>query len=253
MKKNCKVVVMLLAGGQGSRLRELTKDMAKPAVPYGGKYRIIDFALSNVANSGLNHIGVLTQYKPHLLNDHIGIGSSWDLDRNNGGLRTLAPFANEFEGRWYKGTANAIYENMNYIEGIDPEYVLVLSGDHIYKMDYTKLIDFHIEKEADASISVIEVPWEDTQRFGIMNIEEDNVITEFDEKPKIAKNNLASMGVYVFNWEVLKEYLKEDVVDDNSSKDFGKDIIPKMLRDNKKLYAYVFDGYWMDVGTIESY
>lgn len=251
--KNCKVVAMLLAGGQGSRLRDLTKDIAKPAVPYGGKYRIIDFALSNVANSGIGDIGILTQYKPHVLNDHIGIGSSWDLDRNNGGLRILAPFANEFEGRWYKGTANAIYENMNYIEGIDPEYVLILSGDHIYKMDYSKLIDFHIEKQADASISVIEVPWEEASRFGIMNIEEGNRINEFDEKPEVPKNNLASMGIYVFNWKVLKEYLLKDIEDPNSSNDFGKDIIPKMLFDDKKLFAYIFEGYWKDVGTLRSY
>lgn len=248
-----RVVAMLLAGGQGSRLKTLTKDIAKPAVPFGGKYRIIDFPLSNAANSGISDIAVLTQYKPALLNTHIGIGSIWDYDRNFGGLRMLQPFTSEDGGRWYTGTANAIYENLDFLEGLDPEYVLILSADHIYKMNYNDLLDAHIEKGADVTISVIEVPWEEASRFGIVNVDEDMKIVEFDEKPENPKNNMASMGIYIFNWEKLRRYLKEDVEDPLSHHDFGKDILPKMLKDGNKLYAWNYKGYWKDVGTVRSY
>ena len=246
------LIAMILAGGQGSRLLNLTKEVAKPAVYFGGKYRIIDFALSNCTNSGIDTVGILTQYQPLVLNSHIGIGASWDLDRNTGGVSMLPPFMSEKGGEWYKGTANAIYQNINYIDGYNPENVLILSGDHIYKMDYSKMLDFHVKKNADATLAVIEVPWEETSRFGIMNTNEDQSIYEFDEKPSKPKSNLASMGIYIFNWKVLREYLINDEMDSNSSNDFGKNVIPSMLNDCMKMFAYPFQGYWKDVGTIES-
>lgn len=249
-KKNC--IAMLLAGGQGSRLGILTKDIAKPAVPYGGKYRIIDFPLSNCTNSGIDTVGVLTQYRPLELNAYIGSGAPWDLDISSGGVFVLPPYQTGKSGEWYRGTANAIYQNMAFIEQYDPEYVLILSGDHIYKMDYNAMLSFHIHSGADATIAVREVPWEDTSRFGIMNTDADNRITEFEEKPKKAKSNKASMGVYVFTWSQLRRYLINDENDKNSSNDFGKNIIPNMLADNQVLCAYSFNGYWKDVGTIES-
>ncbi|PLS14967.1 glucose-1-phosphate adenylyltransferase [Bacillus sp. M6-12] len=247
-----KCVAMLLAGGKGSRLNSLTKNLAKPAVPFGGKYRIIDFTLSNCTNSGIDTVGVLTQYQPLVLNTYIGIGSAWDLDRKNGGVTVLPPYAESSEVKWYTGTASAIYQNLNYIESYNPEYVLILSGDHIYKMDYDLMLSFHEEKEADVTISVIEVPWYEASRFGIMNTNSDQEIIEFDEKPKQPKSNLASMGIYIFKWEVLKEYLEKDALNPDSSRDFGKDIIPMLLEDEKKLMAYPFKGYWKDVGTVES-
>ena len=250
---NSKVVAMLLAGGQGSRLKALTKKVAKPAVPFGGKYRIIDFPLSNAANSGIDNIAILTQYKPFLLNSHIGIGSAWDYDRNIGGLRILSPFMSEGGGRWYTGTANAIYENIDYLDELNPEYVLVLSGDHIYKMDYEELLDAHMEKDAAVTLAVMEVPWEDCSRFGIINVDEDNFIVEFDEKPENPKNNMASMGIYMFNWSILREYLLKDGKDKDSDHDFGKNILPRMLAEENKMYAWVFGGYWKDVGTVRSY
>jgi len=246
------VVAMILAGGQGSRLKVLTKDVAKPAVPFGGKYRIIDFPLSNCSNSGIYTVGVLTQYKPLDLNSHIGIGDAWDLDRRDGGVSILPPYQEEKGGDWYKGTANAIYQNIEYVDRYDPEYVLILSGDHIYKMDYDAMINFHREAKADATIAVIDVPLEEASRFGIMNTNEDNSIYEFEEKPENPKSTNASMGIYVFNWKTLKKYLKLDEENINSSNDFGKDIIPTMLNDGNKLMAYPFKGYWKDVGTIES-
>ncbi len=248
-----KVVAMLLAGGQGSRLKALTRKVAKPAVSFGGKYRIIDFALSNATNSGINDIGILTQYKPYLLNTHIGIGTAWDYDRNNGGLRVLPPFTSEDGGRWYTGTANAIFENIDYLDELDPEYVLILSGDHIYKMDYRMLLKEHVEKKADVTLAVMEVPWEDASRFGIVNVDEDNRIVEFDEKPKKPKNNMASMGIYMFNWKELRKYLIKDNKDKESSNDFGKNVLPLMLEEGKKMYAWSFEGYWKDVGTVRSY
>lgn len=247
------VIAMILAGGQGSRLKSLTRKVAKPAVPYGGKYRIIDFTLSNCANSNIDTVGILTQYQPLVLNSHVGIGIPWDLDRRHGGVKVLPPYTSEQGGRWYLGTANAIYENVNFIEMYDPEYVVILSGDHIYKMDYSKMLDFHKEKLADVTISVIEVPIEEASRFGILNTKDDMSIYEFDEKPKNPKNNLASMGIYIFNWSSLKKYLELDNEDQNSEHDFGKNIIPLMLADNLKLYGYVYDGYWKDVGTIDSF
>lgn len=246
------VVAMILAGGQGSRLGVLTKDLAKPAVPFGGKYRIIDFPLSNCSNSGIYTVGVLTQYKPLDLNSHIGIGDAWDLDRRDGGVSILPPYQEEKGGNWYKGTANAIYQNIEYVDRYNPEYVLILSGDHIYKMDYDSMIDFHKESKADATIAVIDVPLEEASRFGIMNTNDDNSIYEFEEKPKNPKSTNASMGIYVFNWKTLKEYLTEDEKDIKSSNDFGKNIIPSMLNAGKNLMAYPFKGYWKDVGTIES-
>jgi len=243
---------MLLAGGKGSRLNSLTKELAKPAVPFGGKYRIIDFTLSNCANSGIDTVGVLTQYQPLLLNSYIGIGSAWDLDRKDGGVTVLPPYAESSEVKWYTGTASAIFQNLTYLKQYQPEYVLILSGDHIYKMNYESMLDYHIEKRADATISLIEVPWAEASRFGIMNTNEELRITEFDEKPSHPKNNLASMGIYIFNWSILKEYLEMDERDPNSSHDFGKDIIPLLLEENKKLYAYPFKGYWKDVGTVQS-
>lgn len=253
MKKK-QIIAMLLAGGQGSRLKKLTEKIAKPAVAFGGKYRIIDFTLSNCSNSGIDTVGVLTQYEPHVLNDHIGNGSPWDLDRMNGGVTVLQPHTRKNdEGCWYKGTANAIYQNIAFIEKYDPEYVLILSGDHIYKMDYEKMLKFHIEKDADVTISVFNVPLKDASSFGIMNTNDDLSIYEFEEKPKHPKSTLASMGIYIFKWKVLKKYLIDDQQDSTSSNDFGKNIIPNLLRDKMRLYAYPFEGYWKDVGTIESF
>lgn len=253
MRNSNKTAAMLLAGGQGSRLKALTKDMAKPVVPFGGKYRIIDFALSNSTNSEIKDIGVLTQYKPQLLNRHLGIGSAWDYDRNHGGLRILSPYYTEEGGKWFEGTASAIFENINYLDQVNPEYVLILSGDHIYKMDYRKLLDVHKSKGASATIAVMEVDWEEASRFGIMNTDEEDRITEFEEKPANPKSNLASMGIYVFNWKVLRKALIEDDKDKNSTNDFGHDIIPKMLACGDPIYVYKFDGYWKDVGTVRSY
>ena len=246
------IVAMILAGGQGSRLGVLTKNIAKPAVPFGGKYRIIDFPLSNCSNSGIYAVGVLTQYKPFELNAHIGIGNPWDLDRRDGGVSILPPYQEEKGGKWYKGTANAIYQNIEFIDNYDPGYILVLSGDHIYKMNYDSMLDFHKENNADATIAVINVPLKEASRFGIMNTKDDLTVYEFEEKPKKPKSTNASMGIYIFNWQVLKRYLIEDELDLESSNDFGKNIIPKMLKNKSKLMAYPFDGYWKDVGTIES-
>lgn len=245
------MLAMILAGGQGSRLGIFTKTLAKPAVPFGGKYRIIDFVLSNCSNSGIDTVGVLTQYRPLILNTHIGIGSPWDLDRKSGGVSILAPYMGEKEGSWYRGTAHAIYQNIHFIEKYDPEYVLILSGDHIYKMDYNKMLEYHKEKRSKATIAVLEVSREEAKRFGIMNTTSDDRIYEFEEKPKNPKSTLASMGVYIFNWSELKKYLV-DGEKDQSSDDFGKDIIPKMLQDEVDMFAYRFKGYWKDVGTVES-
>ena len=248
--KEC--IAMLLAGGQGSRLYALTKKLAKPAVPFGGKYRIIDFPLSNCVNSGIDTVGILTQYQPLLLNEYIGNGQPWDLDRLYGGVHVLPPYQTATGSDWYKGTANAIYQNINFIERYDPEYVLILSGDHIYKMDYGKMLEFHKDSNADCTIAVLEVPWEEASRFGIMTADENNVITKFEEKPKEPKSNLASMGIYIFTWEKLRKYLTEDEADKTSSNDFGKNIIPNMLADQQRMVAYPFEGYWKDVGTIDS-
>ena len=253
MRNQSGMVCMLLAGGQGSRLKALTRNTAKPAVPFGGKYRIIDFALSNATNSDIHDIGILTQYKPFRLNEHIGIGAAWDYDRTHGGLRLLSPFYSEEGGRWYDGTANAIYENMTYLDNLNPKYVLILSGDHIYKMNYNELLDVHIRKGAEATIAVMEVPWDEAPRFGIMNTDEEDRIIEFEEKPAKPKSNLASMGIYIFNWPTLRKALIEDYKDKNSTYDFGHDIIPKMLKAQMPLYVYRFKGYWKDVGTIKSY
>ena len=252
MKRN-EMMAMLLAGGQGSRLGILTMDKAKPAVAFGGKYRIIDFPMSNYVNSGVDTVGVLTQYQPLTLNAHIGIGVPWDLDRVNGGVSILAPHMREGEiGSWYSGTANAIYQNIDYIDSCNPEYVLILSGDHIYKMDYAAMLKYHKENNADATIAVLEVPMEDASRFGIMNADENDKIYEFEEKPEHPKSNLASMGIYIFTWSNLRKALIEDEKIHPDS-DFGKHIIPKMLGENQSLYAYRFKDYWKDVGTIESY
>ena len=246
-------VAMILAGGQGSRLGALTKKIAKPAVPFGGKYRIIDFPLSNCANSGIDKVGVLTQYRPLELHNYLGTGDAWDLDKSDGGVFILPPYARDKGADWYKGTADAIYQNLNFIDMIDPEYVLVLSGDHIYTMDYAKMLAAHRANKADATIGVFEVPWDEAPRFGIMNTDEkDGRIVEFEEKPAKPKSNLASMGIYIFNRDFLDKYLKEDATDDNSSHDFGKNIIPTMLKDEARMYSYAFEGYWKDVGTIES-
>ena len=251
MKKEC--VAMLLAGGQGSRLHALTSHVAKPAVPFGGKYRIIDFPLSNCINSGIDTVGVLTQYRPMELNAYIGNGEPWDLDRSYGGVHILPPYMREGEkGTWYKGTANAIYQNINFLDTYDPDYVLILSGDHVYKMDYADLLRRHKEAKAACTISVLEVPMEEASRFGIMNVDENDDIYEFEEKPKEPKSNLASMGIYVFTWKKLREYLIRDEADTSSSNDFGKNIIPNMLAAGEKMIAYRFDGYWKDVGTLES-
>ena len=253
MKKK-RIIAMILAGGQGTRLKELTEDLAKPAVAFGGKYRIIDFTLTNCSNSGIDTVGVLTQYEPRILNNHIGRGSPWDLDRMDGGVTVLQPHTRKNDEKgWYKGTANAIYQNIKFIEEYDPEYVLILSGDHIYKMNYDKMLQFHIQKDADVTIGVFKVPLKDAPSFGIMNTKEDMSIYEFEEKPKEPKSDLASMGIYIFNWQSLKKYLDEDEKDPNSSNDFGKNIIPNMLNDGKKLFAYPFKGYWRDVGTIQSF
>lgn len=254
MQDDNRIVAMLLAGGQGSRLKLLTKNVAKPAVPFGGKFRIIDFALSNVTNSGINDIAILTQYKPFELNSHLGIGSPWDFDKGgSGGLKILSPFASEKGGRWFTGTANAIYENIDTIDLMDPKYLLILSGDHIYKMNYNKMLKFHQQNDAACTIAAIEVPMDQASRFGILNTGENNKIIEFEEKPEHPKNNMASMGIYIFNWQELRKYLIEDEKDKNSEHDFGKNIVPKMLNDGKKLFAYKFSGYWKDVGTVRSY
>lgn len=250
--RKTKCLAMILAGGQGSRLGALTKNIAKPAVPFGGKYRIIDFPLSNCANSGIDKVGVLTQYRPLELHNYLGTGSAWDLDKRDGGVFILPPYARDKGADWYKGTADAIYQNLNFIESVDPEYVLVLSGDHIYTMDYSWMIEAHKMNKAEATIGVIEVPWEEAPRFGIMDTAADGRIREFEEKPAKPKSNLASMGIYVFNTAFLKDYLEADAKDTLSSHDFGKNIIPKMLEDKARLYSYAFDGYWKDVGTIES-
>ena len=252
MAKNNECIAMLLAGGQGSRLGVLTKNIAKPAVPYGGKYRIIDFPLSNCVNSGIYTVGVLTQYQPLELNDYIGNGGPWDLDRANGGVHILSPYQQIKGTEWYKGTANAIYQNIQFIDRYNPEYVAILSGDHIYKMDYAKMLQFHKEKNAACTIAMLEVPWEEASRFGLMFVDDDGRITAFEEKPKNPKSNKASMGVYMFTWEKLRKYLIEDEADSDSSNDFGKNVIPAMHEAGERLYAYGFDGYWKDVGTIDS-
>ena len=243
---------MLLAGGQGSRLGILTKNIAKPAVPYGGKYRIIDFPLSNCINSGIETVGVLTQYQPLELNDYIGNGSAWDLDRVRGGVHILSPYQQIKGTQWYKGTANAIYQNINFIDRYNPEYVAVLSGDHIYKMDYSKMLAYHKEKNAACTIAMLEVPWEEASRFGLMFVNDDGSISEFEEKPKNPKSNKASMGVYIFTWSVLRKYLIDDENNPSSGNDFGHDVIPAMHNAGERLFAYQFDGYWKDVGTIDS-
>jgi len=243
---------MLLAGGQGSRLGLLTKEVAKPAVPFGGKFRIIDFPLSNCANSHIDTVGVLTQYQPLELNRYIGSGAPWDLDLSNGGVFVLPPYMKATSGEWYRGTANAIYQNLSFIEQYDPEYVLILSGDHIYKMDYNKMLEAHIAAGADITIAVRPVPMEVAPSFGIMNVDENDHIIEFEEKPAKPKSNLASMGVYIFNWKMLREYLINDENDPNSKNDFGKNIIPNMLNDQRVMLAYRFEDYWKDVGTIAS-
>ena len=251
MKKEC--IAMLLAGGQGSRLYVLTSDVAKPAVPFGGKYRIIDFPLSNCTNSGIDTVGVLTQYKPLELNSYIGSGQPWDLDRLDGGVHILPPYMVEGDkGSWFKGTANAIYQNIGFVDMYDPEYVVILSGDHIYKMNYAKMVEAHKKAGAACTISVLEVPWAEASRFGIMAVDGEDNIVEFQEKPKEPKSNLASMGIYVFTWKKLREYLVSDEADPASSNDFGKNIIPNMLNAGEKMVAYRFEGYWKDVGTLES-
>ncbi len=249
-KKEC--VAMLLAGGQGSRLYALTSRLAKPAVSFGGKYRIIDFTLSNCVNSGIDTVGVLTQYQPLLLNDYIGNGLPWDLDRTFGGVKILPPYQGKKSADWYRGTANAIYQNIEFIERYDPEYVLVLSGDHIYKMDYARMLAAHKRSGADCTIAVIEVPLEEASRFGIMTTDESGRITKFSEKPKHPDSTKASMGIYIFNKEKLFKYLRDDEADEKSSNDFGKNVIPAMLAAGESMYAYPFDGYWKDVGTIRS-
>ena len=246
-KKN--IVAMILAGGQGSRLGLMTKKMAKPAVPFGGKYRIIDFALSNCSNSGIDTVGILTQYKPQVLNSHIGIGTPWDLDRVHGGVAMLPPYMTEAGGDWYKGTANAVYQNMSFLDEYNPDYVLMLSGDHIYKMDYRVMLREHKKNKADATIAVIDVPLEEASRFGIMSTDENMQITEFEEKPKQPKSTLASMGIYIFSYPKLRQYLIEDAQNHESSNDFGKNIIPNMLKNGERLFAYRFEGYWKDVGS----
>ena len=250
--KNKKCVAMLLAGGQGSRLGVLTSKIAKPAVPYGGKYRIIDFPLSNCANSGIDTVGILTQYKPLELNDYVGSGKPWDLDRVSGGVHILPPYQGQDGEGWYKGTANAIYQNIEFIERYNPEYVLILSGDHIYKMDYSKMIKQHTETGAACTIAVLEVSLEEATRFGIMNTDENDTIYEFEEKPPVPKSNLASMGIYVFNWDKLRKYLTEDEKNPDSSNDFGKNIIPMMLGEGELMKVYRFNDYWKDVGTVDS-
>ncbi|MDR2132182.1 MAG: glucose-1-phosphate adenylyltransferase [Clostridiales Family XIII bacterium] len=250
-KKKC--VAMLLAGGQGNRLGALTHSVAKPAVPFGGKYRIIDFSLNNCVGSGIDTVGVLTQYRPLMLNAYIGTGEAWDLNEANGGVHILPPYQKRDGGGWYIGTANAIFQNMDFISGYDPDYVLILSGDHIYSMQYSKMLEFHIESKADVTISAMEVPWEEAGRFGILTAAEDGRVTKFSEKPQNPDSNLASMGVYIFTAKLLADALEEDDNDPDSSKDFGGDVLPRLLAQGKSLYAYRFSGYWKDVGTIESY
>ena len=252
MSRKHECIAMLLAGGQGSRLGILTKNIAKPAVPYGGKYRIIDFPLSNCVNSGIYTVGVLTQYQPLELNDYIGNGQAWDLDRADGGVHILSPYQQIKGTEWYKGTANAIYQNINFIDRYDPEYVAVLSGDHIYKMDYSDMLAYHKEKNADCTIAMLEVPWEEASRFGLMFVDDEGRITAFEEKPKKPKSNKASMGVYMFTWKKLRQYLLDDEANPQSSNDFGHDLIPAMHENGERLFAYAFDGYWKDVGTIDS-
>lgn len=251
MAKN-QIIAMILAGGQGSRLGVLTKNIAKPAVPFGSRYRIVDFPLSNCSNSGIETVGVLSQYQPLDLNTYIGNGQPWDLDRIYGGAFILPPYQKSSGSDWYKGTANAIYQNTRFIDNYEPKYVLILSGDHIYKMDYSKMLRKHISKGADATIAVIDVPWEEASRFGIMDTDAEDFIENFEEKPKNPKSNLASMGVYIFTWEVLRKFLHEDECNLVSTHDFGKDIIPAILESKKKVLAYRFSGYWKDVGTVES-
>ena len=250
VSKDC--VAMILAGGQGSRLGALTKNVAKPAVPFGGKYRIIDFPLSNCVHSGINTVGVLTQYQPLELNRYIGNGNPWDLDRSHGGVYVLPPYQSAKAGEWYKGTANAIYQNLSFLESFKPENVLILSGDHIYKMHYGKMLKAHKESGAAVTIAVMPVPWEEASRFGIMNVDEEGTITDFEEKPAEPKSNLASMGIYIFTYEVLKKYLEADERDPSSANDFGKNIIPAMLENGEKMVSFRFEGYWKDVGTIHS-
>ncbi len=249
-KKEC--VAMLLAGGQGSRLYALTRNMAKPAVPYGGKYRIIDFPLSNCINSGIDTVGVLTQYMPLALNDYIGNGQPWDLDKQYGGAHCLPPYQTALGAEWYKGTANAIYQNINFIERYNPEYVVILSGDHIYKMDYNDMLSFHKDKNADVTIAVIDVPKEEASRFGIMITDAEDNIVDFEEKPKNPRSTLASMGIYIFTWSKLRKYLIDNENNPDEDKDFGKAIIPNMLKNKEKMVAYTFEGYWKDVGTLDS-
>ena len=246
------IVAMLLAGGQGSRLYALTQNLAKPAVPFGGKYRIIDFPLSNCVNSGIDTVGILTQYQPVVLNEYIGNGQPWDLDRLYGGVHVLPPYQKATGSDWFKGTANAIYQHISFIDRYDPEYVIILSGDQICKQDYREFLNFHKEKNADFSVAVMEVPWEEASRFGLMVTDDNAQITEFQEKPKNPKSNLASMGNYIFKWSILRKYLIEDELDPNSENDFGKNIIPNLLKDGCKMFAHRFDGYWKDVGTIPS-
>ena len=246
------MLALILAGGQGTRLGKLTQSIAKPAVQFGGRYRIIDFGLSNCANSGINNVGVITQYQPLALNNHIGNGSSWGLDGVNSGVSILQPYSASEGNRWFEGTSHAIYQNIDYIDSINPEYVLILSGDHIYKMDYSKMLDYHKEKGAACTIAMLEVPWEEASRFGLMITDEDNAIKEFEEKPKNPRSNKASMGIYVFSWKKLRAYLEADEKDPNSSNDFGKDVLPTMLNAGERMFAYRFEGYWKDVGTISS-
>ena len=250
-KKEC--IAMLLAGGQGSRLLALTKKNAKPAVSFGGKYRIIDFSLSNCVSSGIDTVGVLTQYKPLILNGYLGNGEAWDLNRSDGGVHVLPPYETEHGGSWYLGTADAIYHNIDFIDSYDPEYVLILSGDHLYMMDYSKMLDEHKAHQADLTVSVMTVPWEEASRFGIMEADGEDRITQFVEKPPEPKSNLASMGIYIFSWAAMRRMLLEDHEDKTSSHDFGKNIIPMMLAENMRLFVYRFSGYWKDVGTIDSY
>lgn len=246
------IIAMILAGGQGTRLGKFTKNIAKPAVPFGGKYRIIDFVLSNCSNSNMNTVGVLTQYQPLILNTHIGIGAPWDMDRSDGGVTILQPYASATEEKWFRGTAHAIYQNFSYIEDYDPDFVLILSGDHIYKMNYEAMLDYHKEKEASLTIAVLEVPWEEASRFGIMNTDEDMKIKEFVEKPEKPESNLASMGIYIFNWKILKKYMNDNINAGKNMDDFGQNVIPAFLDAKEKVFAYPFKGYWKDVGTLES-
>ena len=246
------MIAMILAGGQGSRLYALTQKLAKPAVPFGGKYRIIDFPLSNCVNSDIDTVGILTQYQPLVLNEYIGNGQPWDLDRLHGGVHVLPPYQQASGSDWYKGTANAIYQNLSFIDRYDPKYVIILSGDQICKQDYSDFLRFHKEKNAEFSVAVMEVPWSEASRFGLMVTDEDDRINAFQEKPKEPKSNLASMGIYIFNWDILKKYLSEDEADPNSENDFGKNVIPNLLKDGRRMYAYHFSGYWKDVGTISN-